>query len=148
MLSIVATQLINPEVIFKSTISITTNLINSIQYLNSITKKTNNYELNSYLNLNEIIEDIGIIKSFIEEKQDSNNLESKTINICIENLSLILFELEDNINSITRKIENHHNLWFNYFRSYNISCESKKIPKLIDKMKHRFEILIKISSAI
>jgi len=147
MLSIVANQLIYPEVILKSTITITSSLINSIQYLNTITKKTNNNELNTYLNLNEVVEDIGIIKSFIEEKQNSN-LESKTMNICIENLSLILYELEHNINSITRKIENHHNLWFNYFRSYNISSESSKIPKLIEKMRHRFEILIKISSVI
>jgi len=147
MLSIVANQLIYPEVILKSTITITSSLINSIQYLNTITKKTNNNELNTYLNLNEVVEDIGIIKSFIEEKQNSN-LESKTMNICIENLSLILYELENNINSITRKIENHHNLWFNYFRSYNISSESSKIPKLIEKMRHRFEILIKISSVI
>jgi hypothetical protein len=147
MLSIVANQLIYPEVIIKSTITITSSLINSIQYLNAITKKTNNNELNTYLNLNEVVEDIGIIKSFIEEKQNSN-LESKTMNICIENLSIILSELEYNINSITRKIENHHNLWFNYFRSYNISSESSKIPKLIEKMRHRFEILIKISSVI
>lgn len=147
MLSIVANQLIYPEVILKSTISITSSLINSIQYLNTITKKTNNNELNTYLNLNEVVEDIGIIKSFIEEKQHSN-IESKTMNICIENLTIILSELEYNINSITRKIENHHNLWFNYFRSYNISIESNKIPKLIEKMRHRFEILIKISSVI
>lgn len=146
MLSIVANQLIYPEVILKSTISITSSLINSIQYLNTITKKNNN-ELNTYLNLNEVVEDIGIIKSFIEEKQNSN-IESKTMNICIENLSLILSELEYNINSITRKIENHPDLWFNYFRSYNISIESNKIPKLIEKMRHRFEILIKISSVI
>ena len=147
MLSIVANQLIYPEVILKSTISITSSLINSIQYLNTITKKTNNNELNTYLNLNEVVEDIGIIKSFIEEKQHSN-IESKTMNICIENLTIILSELEYNINSITRKIENHPKLWFNYFRSYNISIESNKIPKLIEKMRHRFEILIKISSVI
>ena len=148
MLSIVANQLIYPDIIFKSTVTITSSLINSIQYLNTITKKTNNNELNTYLNLNEVVEDIGIIKSFIDEKQNNNRLESKTMNICIENLSLILYELEYNINSITSKIENHHNLWFNYLRSYNISSESSKIPKLIEKMRHRFEILIKISSVI
>ena len=57
-------------------------------------------------------------------------------------------ELEENISSITSKIENHKNLWFGLVRSYNIYEEKKQIPILITQLKHRFEILIKISSSL
>ena len=66
----------------------------------------------------------------------------------LENLEQTLSQLEQNVNSITYKIENHKNLWFNSFRSYNIENESRIIPILKEKMKQRFEILIKISSVI
>ena len=55
-------------------------------------------------------------------------------------------ELEKNINSITTKIEDHKQLWFGFMRSYNIAEEKILIPILINQLKHRFEILIKISS--
>ena len=145
MLSIVANQIFYPEVIIRSTISITSNLITSATYLNSLIKS--NSKLQNLLNLNDIIEEIGIIKSFIEEMEEKKQ-HSRTLHICIENLRQILSELEINVNSITYKIENHKNLWFNYIRSFDIDNESKVIPILKEKMKQRFEILIKISSVI
>jgi len=113
--------------------------------LNSLIKTDS--KLQNLLNLNDIIEEIGIIKSFIEEKQQKPH-ESRTIDICLENLGQILSELEKNVNSITFKIENHKTLWFHGLRSYDIENESKIIPILKEKMKQRFEILIKISSVI
>lgn len=144
MLSLVANQILYPEIVIRSTISIASNLVTSVNYLNSLIK--NDSHLQKLLNLNDIIEDIGIIKSFIEEKQKQNS--SKTLDICLENLGQILIDLEENINRITYKIENHKNLWFHNFRSYNLKIESENIPILIEKMNHRFEILIKISSAL
>ena len=55
---------------------------------------------------------------------------------------------DNNINSITSKIELHKTLWFNSFRSYDIAKEKNQIPILIEKLKHRFDILIKISSVL
>jgi len=144
MLSLVANQILYPEIVIRSTISIASNLVTSVNYLNSLIK--NDSRLQKLLNLNDIIEDIGIIKSFIEEKQKQNS--SKTLDICLENLGQILIDLEENINRITYKIENHKNLWFHNFRSYNVKIESENVPILIEKMNHRFEILIKISSAL
>lgn len=144
MLSLVANQILYPEIVIRSTISIASNLVTSVNYLNYLIK--NDSHLQKLLNLNDIIEDIGIIKSFIEEKQKQNS--SKTLDICLENLGQILIDLEENINRITYKIENHKNLWFHNFRSYNVKIESENIPILIEKMNHRFEILIKISSAL
>jgi hypothetical protein len=144
MMSIVASQILYPEIVIRSTVSIASNLVSSASYLNSLIKHDTN--LQNLLNLNDIIEDIGIIKSFIEEKQKQN--KSKTLGICLENLGQILKELEKNIDSVIYKIENHKNLWFNSIRSYNITNESKNIPILLEKMKHRFEIVIKISSVI
>ena len=144
MMSIVASQILYPEIVIRSTLSIASNLVSSSSYLNSLIKNDTN--LQKLLNLNDIIEDIGIIKCFIEEKQKQNT--SKTLGICLENLGEILKELERNIDSVIYKIENHKHLWFNSIRSYNIVNESKNIPILLEKMNHRFEILIKISSVI
>ena len=144
MMSIVASQILYPEIVIRSTVSIASNLVSSASYLNSLIK--HDTHLQNLLKLNDIIEDIGIIKSFIEEKQKQN--KSKTLGICLENLGQILKELEKNIDSVIYKIENHKNLWFNSIRSYNITNESKNIPILLEKMKHRFEIVIKISSVI
>jgi hypothetical protein len=144
MLSIVASRIIYPELIIRSCVSIATNLVTSVNYLVSISKS--DIELQSMLTTNDIIEDINIIKTFIEEKQTTNH--SETVRICIYNLSNTLSELEKNIKSITIKIETHKQLWFNYFRSYNIGEEKKQIPFLINKMKHRFELLIKICANV
>ena len=99
MLSLVANQILYPEIVIRSTISIASNLVTSVNYLNSLIK--NDSHLQKLLNLNDIIEDIGIIKSFIEEKQKQNS--SKTLDICLENLGQILIDLEENINRITKK---------------------------------------------
>ena len=139
-----ATRIINPEIILTNGYYLANNLINSISYLRTLSYYDN--ELKEIMTNTDILEDIGIIKTFIEEKKIINN--SKTIRVCIDNLSQTLIKLESNINSITTKIENHKKLWFNSFRSYNISYEKLQIPKLILQMKHRFKILIKISSVI
>ena len=144
MLSIVATQLLYPELIIRSSLSIATNLITSARYLSTIS--SSDKDVQKLLNTTDIIEDVICIKTFIEEKE----LESKsqTVHICIENLSKSLECLESKIRSISIKIENHKLLWFNYFRSYNISEELISIPLLIEKVKHRFDLLIKISSSL
>ena len=144
MLSIVASQIIYPELILRSSISITNNLIVSVRYLISISK--DDIDLQSMLITNDIIEDIDVIKTFIHEKEDTNN--SDTIKLCIDNLSKTLEELENHINNITNKIENHKTLWFYYFRSYNITHEKAVIPLLIRQMKHRFDLLVQIKSSL
>ena len=133
-MSIVASQILYPEIVIRSTVSIASNLVYSASYLNSLIK--HDTHLQNLLNLNDII----------EEKQKQNT--SKTLGICLENLGQILKELEQNIDSVIYKIENHKHLWFNSIRSYNITNESKNIPMLLEKMNHRFEIVIKISSVI
>ena len=116
MLSIVAGSIILPELILRSTVSIASSLITSANYLVSISK--NDFELQKILIESDIIEDISILKHFIEEKETQNH--SNTVSNCIENLNKTMKELEDNISSITSKIENHKNLWFGFARSYNI----------------------------
>ena len=148
MLSLVATNILYPDMILKSaissTLSLTSSLISSIGYLKSLTK--HDTELYNLLNLSDILNDVFIIKSFIEEKQTKNS--SQTVSMCIANLSETLSELEKHVNSIIKKIKNHKNLWFNRFRSYDIAFEQSQIPILNEQMKHRFELLIKISSSI
>lgn len=139
-----ASMVINPEIIVTNGYFIANNLIQSVSYLKSLSHY--DVELKNIMINTDILEDIGIIKSFIEEKKMSNN--SQTIRICIDNLNETLMNLENNINSITTKIENHKKLWFNYCRSYNITQEKQQIPKLIHQMKHRFELLINISNNI
>lgn len=143
MISLVtAGTIIIPEIIIRSTVSITTNLISSLSYLKTISHSDT--ELQDMLTNSDIIEDISIIKHFIEEKQQHTS--SNTIRICIEHLNKTLKELEQNISSITAKLESHKQLWFGFARSYNLSEEKRRIPQLTKQLKHRFEILIKISS--
>ena len=145
MLSIVASQIVYPELILRSSVSIANSLVTSVKYLISISK--DDIDLQALLITNDIIEDINVIKTFIHEKQEENNT-SDTVKLCIDNLSKTLEDLEKHINSITNKIENHKTLWFNYFRSYNITHEKAVIPLLIRQMKHRFDLLVKITSSL
>lgn len=140
-LTLVANQIMYPEIILRSALSLTSNLIYSVKYLATISKT--DFELQKLLATTDILHDIIVIKSFIEEKE---KLKSHTVDVCIQNLSETLSELELNITSITSKIENHNKLWFGYFRSYNINSEKEQIPFLIEKLKHRFDLMIKIKS--
>ena len=144
MLSIVASQIIYPELLLRSGVSIANNLVISVKYLISISK--DDIDLQGMLIANDIIEDINVIKTFIHEKQDTNT--SDTVKLCIDNLSKTLEDLDKHISSITSKIEIHKELWFNYFRSYNITHEKAVIPVLIRQMKHRFDLLVQITSSL
>ena len=145
--SIMVSRILYPELIIKtvtSLSSISTNIIKSVHYLVTISK--DDVALQNELMKSDIIQDISIIKSFIEENKFDNT--SHTIISCINNLNETLTELEINIHSITEKLHNHEKLWFRYFRSYNIEKEKELIPILIEKLRHRFNLLIKISSII
>jgi hypothetical protein len=143
MLALVTVGTLLPDIIIKSSMSIASSLISSIIYLKNISK--NDEELYNLIESYDIIEDISIIKNYIDEKK---NIKSNTISLCIKNLSITLFELEKYIKSITEKIENHNKLWFHRFRSYNISEEKKQIPLLILQLQHRFDILIKVTMSL
>lgn len=141
MLPIVAASMLYPEIIIRSSVSITSNLIASISYLSTISR--NDFELQKLL---DIVEDITIIKTFVEEKESTTN--SKTIGMCIKSLNDPLMKLEHVIDSITKKIHSHKDKWFNSIRSYDIAKEKEQIPVLVNQMKHRFEMLIKVSSTL
>ena len=135
------TSILYPELILRNSITITNSLITSVKYLSSISKHDHNLQ-----NLLNIIEDINVIKSFIDEQKCTS--ESKTVKMCIENLNLNLVKLENIINIITDKIQNHHKKWFSYIRSYDIEKEREMIPLLLNEMNHKFELLIKVSRSL
>jgi len=132
-----------PEILFKSITALTGSLLTGIYNLISITKDT---ELQDIILSSDIIHDITVIKSFIESinKRDHN----KTIIECINNINETLQQLENTINSITNKFELHKKLWFSYFRSYDITSEKNTLKFLSNQLKHRFNILIKISTTL
>ena len=140
VLSVVSSTLLGPRMIMTTAISITSNLISSIRYLSQLASADSS--INELIITNDVLHDIIIIKTFIEE------LEKKPINdtmtVSIRNLGETLQHLEQNIHSVTQKIESHKTLWFSSFRSYNLSDEKKNIPFLINQLKHRFELLIKL----
>ena len=103
--ALIARNLLYPEVIIKTITNISSNLISSVHYLTSISHKDK--DLQKLLIVTDIAQDIIIIKSFIEENKFNNN--STTIIACINNLNETLSELELNINSITKKIQDHNN---------------------------------------
>ena len=123
-----------------NSISLSSSLLTGIYNLISTTKDT---DLRKILLISDIINDITVIKSFIEEIEEKN--QNKTLLVCINNLNDTLEQLEKIINSINKKFEEHNNLWFSYFRSYDITSEKENIIFLSGQLKHRFELLIKIS---
>jgi hypothetical protein len=143
MLSLVANTILYPEIIIRSTVSITSNLISSIGYLQTITKGDPELQL---LNLVDILNEINIIKTFIEEK-NYETMKSKSVIMCLQVLKTTLEELETNINDITFKLRQHKQKWFPSFRSYNISDQTKQLPILKERMKKQFELFLKISSS-
>lgn len=130
-----------PEILIKSIVSITSSLISNIYH---ILTTTQDIDLKKILVTSDIIHDITIIKSFTEEKE----LENKTILTCIHNINETLKEIDDVIKSINNKFEIHQKIWFSYFRSYDISFEKERIIFLSNRLKHRFELLIKIYSTL
>ena len=135
-----------PEVLIKSITSLTSALISNIYHIVSTTR---DIDLKKILLTTDIIHDITIIKSFIEEKEVKEVKEvNKTLLTCYHNIDETLKEIDDVIKSINNKFENHQKIWFSYFRSYDISLEKESIILLSDRLKHRFELLIKISSTI
>ena len=143
MLSLVANTILYPEIIIRSTVSITTNLIYSISYLQNVSKGDPEIKL---LNLVDILNEINIIKTFIEEKH-YDSMKRKSILMCLQTLKSTLEELEKVINQITKKLQEHRLKWLNRFRSYNITEETNQLPILKDKMKKHFELFLKISSS-
>jgi hypothetical protein len=144
MISLVANNLIIPEIILRSTISISTNLLYSYKYLLSLSHT--DIILKDILKQNDLLADMLVIRTYVIEKDKLNIHLNESIKICLQNLNRTLTEIENIINSITHKLQIHKTLWFHNFRSYNISEEKSQLPFLIEKLKHRFELLIKISS--
>ena len=138
------TTVLSSELLFKNGYFIVNNLITTFTYL----KNLHHYdcELNDLIAENDIIDDIKIIKSFLEEIENKNH--SKTVSLCIQNLAENLKNIEQTLSVITKKIEQHKHLWFNSFRSYDIQKEKIIFPKLINQMNHRFEVLRMMTSVL
>ena len=131
-----------PEIIIKSITTITSSLISGIYNLITITQ---DIDLKKILVTSDIVHDITVIKSFVKELEKTEN---NTILTCVHNLNETLKEIETTVNSIKNKFEVHQKMWFSYFRSYDISSEKDSIIFLSNQLKHRFELLIKISSTL
>ena len=135
-------NILSPEILLKSITVLSTSILKGVYNLISITKDT---ELQEIILSTDIIHDITVIKSFIE---DINKTDNKTVIECINNINETLKQLENTINTITNKFELHKNLWFSYFRSYDITCEKDTLKFLSNQLKHRFNILIQISTTL
>lgn len=134
-------SLIVSDLLLKSTLSITSSLIYNINYIRSI--KFHDEDLKKIFIENDVLSDIGIIKTYIEEEQQKHSA-SPSLKAAIENLNETLGYLEKEINILTTKIKTHHLKWFASYRSYGIEKEKQNILSLTQQMNHRFEMLLKI----
>ena len=144
MFALITTTIMLPEFILTSGVQIATNLINSVNFLIKLSHSDS--DLKNLLTTSDVLEDLGIIKQFILEQKSREHIQP-SVSVCIDSLNQTLTQLENNINLITQKIQNHRNLWFGFMRSYGIETEKKQIPILIEKMRHRFELTIKMITA-
>ena len=132
-------SLISSDFLLKNTLTLTGNLIYNINYIRNF--KFQDPELKMIFVDRDILSDIGIIKAYIDEHGKNS---SPSFKAAINNLNETLYYLENDINSLTNKIKNHHLKWFASYRSYNIEKEKQSILVLIQQLNHRFELLIKI----
>ena len=142
--SMTASSLIYSSNIIKGLIYLTTDVTKGIYNLMKI---SNDIDLQNIISKSDIINDIQVIKLFIEEESNINE-NNKTVISCINNILETLKNLESNISSITTKTNLNKQLWFSYFRSYDVSKEKTNIIFHIDQLKHRFNMLIKIISVM
>jgi hypothetical protein len=138
-------SLIASDFLIKTTLSITSSLIYNINYIRSI--KFHDEDLRKIFIENDVLSDIGIIKTYIEEQQQKPTT-SPSLKASIENLNETLGYLEQEINNLTTKIKTHHLKWFASYRSYGIEKEKQNILTLTQLMNHRFEMLMKVSCMI
>ena len=136
----IITHILCPEILIKSVTTISSGLVSSLSYLITISYDK---ELMQILLSTDIINDIKIIKNFLDGN-NIKNIENKTVIECINDINETLKNLEIIIKNITDKIEYNKSLWFSYFRSHDTTDERDKIIFLITQLKHRFELLIKI----
>jgi hypothetical protein len=132
---------ISSDLILKSTMSITSKLIYNIDYIRNF--KFQDKELEIIFVDRDILSDIGIIKTYIQEHHSKSQF-SPSFKTAVQNLNETLEYLEIEINSLASKIKNHNLKWFASYRSYGIEKEKQKIITLIQQMNHRFEMLLKI----
>ena len=136
-------SLISNDFLFKNTLALTTNLIQNINYIKNFKFKDD--ELNLIFIQRDILSDIGIIKAYITEEDNTKEKSHRqSLKAAISNLNETLYYLELNIHSLTNKIKNHHLKWFAAYRSYNIEQEKQQILSLIQQLNHRFDLLNKI----
>lgn len=136
-------SLISNDFLFKNTLALTTNLIQNINYIKNFKFKDD--ELNFIFVQRDILSDIGIIKAYITEEDNTEEKSHRqSLKAAISNLNETLYYLELNIHSLTNKIKNHHLKWFAAYRSYDIDQEKKQILNLIQQLNHRFDLLNKI----
>ena len=131
-------SLITGEFLLKNTIALTGSILTNINFIRSY--KIRDDELDKIFIDCDILSDIGIIKTYLQEHRN----ESATFKASVQNLNETLFYLEAEITTLTTKIRDHHQKWFYYYRYYDIIPEKKKIFMLIHQMNHRFEMLLKI----
>ena len=134
-------SLISSEFLVKNTISLSSSIISNINYIR--TYKVHDDELDKIFVECDILSDIGIIKTYIDE-HNYERAHSPSYKSSVQNLNETLFYLENEITKLTMKVKNHHEKWFAYYRSYDITSEKKRIFILIKQMNHRFDMLIKI----
>jgi len=142
--SVTASTLVYSSNIIKSLIFLTTDVSKSIY---NLIKISNDNDLKSILVKSDIMSDINIIKLFIEEKANLKEY-NKSVITCIDNISETLRNLEYNINCITSMTKLNNELWFSYFRRHDTTEQKQNIIFLIDQLKHRFNLLIKIISIV
>ena len=131
---------LSTDLILKNTFSLTTTLLS-----NNIDYHYNTDDLRHIFVDNDILSDIGIIKSFVDEQEKSLCDKSPTVRAAVQNLCETLHYLEQEINTLVLKINKHDLKWFASYRSYDIANEVKKIKVLINQMNHRFDLLLKLS---
>lgn len=90
----------------------------------------------------DIIATINTLQSLVTEINNYNS--SETLNMALNNLNTVIIEIHDLLKTIEEKIEIHNNKYFNFIIRLNVYNEISFIKRKNNILDKRLNLLIKI----
>jgi len=87
---------------------------------------------------------LNVIEAFMTDIPDKKYENNKTITIALQNLHEIVLTLQNELNIINKILEEHHNVYFHYWRTPSCSQNLINIEKYNSILNKRFETLLNI----
>ena len=133
-------------VLFTGLLSVSKGFISHLIYdsydLIKMTAQHNNPALREALNNMDLEANLKVIEALLEELSEKHN--SKTVSICLDNVSVMLQKIKGEMDEINKEIKYNESKWFSSWRTVNYENNIKNIIKHNAILEKRLDLLIKI----